>query len=62
MSDSGLFDDSAIGKRFCHVIFEHTGPISRESKVAHRVDDLRIPAGTGIIGACIAEKPQYHRE
>ncbi len=26
------------------------------TKVAHGVDELRIPAGTGIVGACIAEK------
>jgi sigma-B regulation protein RsbU (phosphoserine phosphatase) len=92
MSDSALFDDSAIAKRICHVIFEHAARISRESdiskllnlnadlardltgadrcsvwlsdeqtgeiwtKVAHGLDELRIPAGTGIIGACIAEK------
>ncbi len=92
MSSSGLFDDSVIAQRICHVIFEHAARISRESdiskllnlnadlardltgadrcsvwlsdeqtgeiwtKVAHGVDELRIPAGTGIIGACIAEK------
>lgn len=32
---------------------ERTGEIW--TKVAHGVDELRIPAGTGIIGACIAE-------